>query len=190
MIIPSFRTIVAQHLDGNLNLTPGLINGSPFLGFLCALPRHPDDTLIFVIDAFDECGNDKSRPGILRALTNAAAQVPWLKIIITSRTEADIQGFFDHPAQSSHLQYDLATDQDASANLHAFMQSKFNMVIKDWHIPAPWPEESDFNKVLSQAKGLFIFIKTLVLSLELFEDSKESLKEALQDSARTGLLCG
>ena len=35
--------------------------------------------------------------------------------------------------------------------------------------------------------GLFIFIKTLVLALGLFEDPKESLKEALEDSTGTGL---
>ena len=38
-----------------------------------------------------------------------------------------------------------------------------------------------------QRNGLFIFIKTLVLALELYEDPEESLKEALQDSAGTGL---
>ena len=85
------------------------------------------------------------------------------------------------------MRYDLATDQDASVDLQAFARSEFDLVIKDWHIPTPWPEESDFNKVISQANGLFIFIKTLVLALGLFEDPKESLKEALEDSTGTGL---
>ena len=187
MIIPAFRTLVAQHLRDDPNLTPGSMNGSLFLDFLRALPRHPDHTLVFVIDALDECGNARSRPGILRALTDAATQVSWLKIIITSRTEVDILHFFDHFAQLSHLRYDLAADQDASADLRVFARSEFDLVIKDWHIPTPWPEESDFNAVLSRANGLFIFIKTLVLSLALFEDPKESLKEALRDSAGTGL---
>ena len=56
-----------------------------------------------------------------------------------------------------------------------------------WHLDTPWPKELDFNKVISQANGLFIYVKTLVLSLERYEDPEESLKEALQDSARTGL---
>jgi hypothetical protein len=51
----------------------------------------------------------------------------------------------------------------------------------------PWPEESDFNRVISRANGLFIFIKALVLSLERCQDPEESLKAALQDSATTGL---
>ena len=56
-----------------------------------------------------------------------------------------------------------------------------------WHLKAPWPEESDFNRVISQANSLFIFIKTLVLALKHCEDPEELLKEALQSSGRTGL---
>ena len=56
-----------------------------------------------------------------------------------------------------------------------------------WHLNTPWPKESDFNKVISQANSLFIFIKTLVLALEHYGDPEESLKDTLQDSAGTGL---
>jgi len=187
MIIPPFRAIVAQHLCDDPNLTPGSMNGSLLLDFLHAVPRHPDNTLIFVIDALDKCGDARSRPGILRVLTNATAQVPWLKIIITSRTEVDIQHFFDHLTQLSHLRCDLAADQDASGDLRTFTRSQFDLMAEKWHLSGPWPEESDFSSVISWADGLFIFIKTLILALECFEDPKESLKEALRDSAKTGL---
>ena len=56
-----------------------------------------------------------------------------------------------------------------------------------WYLDTPWPKESDFNRAISQANSLFIFIKTLVLALECCKDPEESLKGALQDSAVTGL---
>ena len=56
-----------------------------------------------------------------------------------------------------------------------------------WHFDTPWPKELEFNKVISWANGLFIYIKTLVLALEHDDDPEESLKEALQDLAVTGL---
>ena len=118
---------------------------------------------------------------------DATSQAPWLKIIITSRTEVDIQVFFDTLTQSSYLRYDLATDQDANTDLRTFARSQFDMVVKDWHLPKSWPGESDFNTVISRADGLFIFIKTLTLALQRCEDPKKSLKAALQDSAGTGL---
>ena len=182
---PPFRTIVAKHLRDDPKLTPESMKGSLFLDFIRSLPRHPEHALVFVVDALDECGNSRSRPDLLRDLTNAAAQAPWLKIIITSRTEVDIQHFFD--TQSSYLPYDLATDHDASGDLRTFARSQFDLVASDWHLPIPWPEESDFNRAISRANGLFIFIKTLILVLEHCEDPKKSLKAALQDSAGTGL---
>ena len=187
ILFPPFRTIVAKHLRDDPHLTPESMKSSLFVDFIRSLPRHPEHTLVFVIDALDECGDARSRPRILKVLTNAAAQAPWLKIIITSRTEVDIQYFFDTLAQSSYLPYDLAADQDASTDLRTFARSQFDLVASRWHIDAQWPEESDFNKVILRAKGLFIFIKTLVLSLERCKDPEESLKAALQDSAGTGL---
>ena len=187
IIFPPFRTIVAKHLRDDPNVTLESIKGSHFLDFIRSLPSHPKHTLAFVIDALDECGDAKTRPRLLKVLTIAAAQVSWLKIIITSRTEVDIQRFFGTLTQPSHLSYDLATDRDATADLQDFARSQFDSVASVWHFDTPWPNESDFNRVISRANGLFIYIKTLVLALEVYEDPEESLKEALQESAGTGL---
>ena len=187
ILFPPFRAVVAKHLRKDPNLAMESMKGSLFLDFIRSLSHHPDHTLVFVIDALDECGDSRSRPGLLKDLTNAAAQAPWLKIIITSRTEVDIQYFFNTLSQSTYLPYDLATDQDASADLRAFARSQFDLVASVWHLNTPWPEESDFNRAISRANGLFIFIKTLVLTLERCEDPEESLNAALQDSAETGL---
>ena len=187
MCFPPFRTIVAKHLREDPKITPESMKGSLLLDFICSLPRHPEHALVFVMDALDECGDAQSRPRLLRALTNAAAQAPWLKIIVTSRTDVDIQRFFDTLTQSSYIPYDLATDRDASTDLRAFARSQFDLVASALYLDAPWPKVSDFDRVISRANGLFIFIKTLVLALERSEDPEESLKDALQDSAGTGL---
>src|SRR5258706_4718862 len=186
ILFPLFRTIVAKHLHDDPNLTPESMEGSLFLVFIHALPRHPEHTLVFVIDALDKCGDAQSRPRLLEVLTNAAAQAPWLKIIITSRPEVDIQHFFDTLTQSSYSPYDLATDRDASADLRLFMRSQFDLVALHWNLDTPWPEESELNRVISWANGLFIFVKTLVLSLGHCKDPEEALKAALQESTGTG----
>jgi DNA polymerase III delta prime subunit len=187
IIFSPFRTIVAKCLRDDPHLTPGSMQGSLFLDFIRSLPSHPEHTLVFVIDALDECGDAQNRPGLMKDLTDAAAQAPWLKVIITSRTEVDIQLHFDTLPQASYLRYDLVTDQDASADLRTFAQKQFGLLATFWYLPTSWPEESDLNRVISRAGGLFIFIKTLVLALRHCEDPKESLNAALQDSAGTGL---
>jgi Cdc6-like AAA superfamily ATPase len=92
-IFPPFRTTVANRLRNDPNLSPESMKGSLFLDFIHDLPRQPKHTLVFVIDALDECGDDQSRPGLLKVLIDAAAHAPWLKIIITSRPEVDIEEF-------------------------------------------------------------------------------------------------
>ena len=186
ILFPPFRTIVAKHFRDDPNLTPESMEGSLFLDFIRSLPRHPEHTLVFVIDALDECGDAQSRTRLLEVLTDAASQAPWLKIIVTSRTEFDIQHFFCTLAQSSYLSHDLATDQDASADLRVFTRHLFDLVASHRKLATPWPEESDFNRVISRANGLFIFVKTLVLVLKRCKDPDESLKAALQDSVVTG----
>src|SRR5258706_1594029 len=187
-ISPSFRRIVSERLRSNQNLTTESMEDTLFLDFILSLPGQPNEhPLAFVIDALDECGNNQSRPDVLKALTDAAALAPWLKIIITSRPEADIERFFNGLAGSSHSSYDLATDQKASDDLRTFARSQFGLVALTWCLPAPWPTESDFDKVISRANGLFIFIKTLVLALEKCDDAEETLKETLQGSAGAGL---
>ena len=163
---PSFRKIVAIHLRNHPNLTPESMKGSLFLDFLDNLPYGPNNSLVLVIDAFDECGNHRSRPPLLRLLTGAAASTSWLKIIITSRPEADIERVFEGLTRSSFLQYDLGKDQEASHDLRTFAQSEFGLVAQEWDLSPPWPEESLLDKLISRANGLFIFIKTLVLALE------------------------
>jgi len=185
---PLFRTIVANRLRNDLNLTSKSMNHSLFLDFICKLPHHPKHALVFVIDALDECGDDQSRPVLLKILTDAAEHAPWLKIIVTSRPEVDIDAFFKALTRSSYISYDLAIDQEANGDLRTFAQSQFRLVAKKWHLPDPWPEESLFNRVVSEANGLFIFIRTVVLVLGNCVDPTKSLEATLQDSAGTGLM--
>jgi len=185
---PPFRSIVAERLRNDPNLTPESMKPSVFLDFIRNLPRRPKRALVFVIDALDECGDDKSRPALLRVLTDAAAQARWLRIIITSRPEVDIQRFFDSPdTRTSHVRYDLASDGEASSDLRAFAQDQFGWVALKRHLRDPWPEQLLFDGVVSRAAGLFIFVKTIALALEHCEDPTAFLTAIVQDSAGTGL---
>jgi len=183
---PPFRTIVANRLRDDPLLSPESMKGSLFLDFIRDLPRQPKHALVFVIDALDECGDDQSRSTLLKVLTDAAAHASWLKIIITSRPEVDIGDFFNALTRSSYISYDLATDQEASDDLRSFAQSQFELVAKKWRYPSPWPDESLFNRAISQANGLFIFIRTVVRALGDSMDPTKSLEATLKDSAGTG----
>jgi len=180
---PPFRSIVTEHLHKNQHMTPQSMQVTLFLEFIRSIPCHSNpDTLVVIIDAFDECGNTQSRADILKVLIDAAALASWLKIIITSRPEVDITRSLDTAAK-----YDLGTDQEATADLRTFAQHQLNSVGSAWCLRTPWPEEPLFNRVILRANGLFIFIKTLFLALEKCKDPEEYLKEALRGSASAGM---
>jgi hypothetical protein len=186
IISPTFRGIVAERLCKDPNVTPESMKRTLFLDFLCKLPRLPTRTLVFVIDALDECGGTQSRPDTLRTLISAASYVPWLKLIIISRPEADIEDCFNALTPSTHFRYDLTTDKETTSDLRIFAKDRFSRVAFKRGLPAPWPEQSFFDSTISQAAGLFIFIETLALALEQCEDPTEFLKVVLRDSADTG----
>jgi len=181
-IFPPFRSIVTEHLHKNQHTTPQSMEDTLFLDFIRSIPHHSNpNTLVVVIDAFDECGDTLSRGAILKVLIEAAAIAPWLKIIITSRLEVDIKRSLGTAAK-----YDLGTDQEAAADLQTFAQRQLSLVASRKKLPTSWPAEPLLNRVILRANGLFIFIKTLVLALMKCEDPEVFLKNALQGSASAG----
>jgi hypothetical protein len=188
IIFPPFRSIVAERLRTNPNMTPESMKYTLFLDFIRKLPCLPKRTLVFVIDAFDECGSAESRPDVLNALTSAAAHAPWLKIVITSRPEHDIQDCFNALTPSTHLGYDLTADKEATSDLRIFAKGRFSRVAFKRRLQPSWPELLLLENMISRAVGLFIFIETVALALEQCEeDPTELLKAILRDSVRTGL---
>ena len=188
IFFPPFRHIVAKRLSNNPNLMPAAMSYSFLLELIRKLPRHPKRTLVFVIDAIDECGDALSRPEILRSLTNAAAHAPWLKIIITSRPEGDIVRSFDALVRSSYERYDLTEDKDAPSDLRIFAEERFRRVASKRRLRAPWPEPPLFDRVISRAEGLFVFIETIARAIEKCENHPtEHLKATLEDSGGAGL---
>jgi len=187
ILFPPFRSIVAECLRNDPNVAPESIRPTLFLDFIRKLPRLPKKTLVFVIDALDECGSPESRPRVLQALTDATECAPWLKIIITSRQEVDIQRFFDSPTQLPHLRCDLTADEETTSDLQIFAKRRFDKVVSTRGLQTPWPEPSLFDKLISRADGLFIFIETLARALVDCEDATELLTRTLHDSASPGL---
>jgi len=187
ILFPPFRSIVAGYLRNYTTVTLESMQPTLLLDFIRKLPRLPKKTLVFVIDAFDECGSIQSRPGILNALTEATTYAPWLKVIITSRPEVDIQQFFDGPTQLSHLRYDLTTDKETTLDLRIFAKYRFSRVASSRCLQSPWPEPLLLDGVISRAGGLFIFIETLALALEHCYEPTKLLGATLQDSSSPGL---
>ncbi|KIM22718.1 hypothetical protein M408DRAFT_49886, partial [Serendipita vermifera MAFF 305830] len=89
-----FRKQMAQALRDDPQLTPQSASGELFLHTLQSLEAHPPRSLVLVIDALDECGEPGTRKRLLEHLLKACRQQKWLKTIVISRPEHDIQSIF------------------------------------------------------------------------------------------------
>src|SRR5450432_2153729 len=99
-----YRKLVAQALQDDPQLNPDSAGGEILLKLLKSLQKRPPSTFVLVIDALDECGESDTRKPLLKSLLETCFQVPWLKIIVTSRPETDIEGFFKkHVVTSRNL---------------------------------------------------------------------------------------
>lgn len=183
---PLFRSTLVERVRDDPHLTPGAMKLTLLLEVIRELPYPPKRPLVFVIDELDACGGTRSltngRTEVLKALTDAAADTPWLKIIIISRPDRDILKFFDEPIRPPHDRYDLTKDEE---DLQTFTQDRFNWVVSELFPTPPWPEQSLIEEVISRAEGLFIFIDTIAHGIVESQDAKR-LKPMLEDPSRPG----
>ncbi|KAG9127076.1 hypothetical protein FRC07_000760 [Ceratobasidium sp. 392] len=86
---------------------------------------RPRSTLAIIVDALDECGDTTTRRQLLGCLRNMAQLGPWLRIVVTSRPDLDIQEFFESAGQDWFTSFDVLK-HDASADIAVFVQNELS----------------------------------------------------------------
>jgi len=153
-----YGKLVAQALKDDPQLNPDSKRGEQLLMLLQSVTKPPPRTLVLVIDALDECGDPSTRRSLLRCLLSACSSVSWVKIIITSRPEHDIQTFFD---QNSVERRDLGQDDQSRDDIMIFSKKRMALVANNHYLAADWPGEERLKQLVDRSGGLFIFVETV-----------------------------
>ncbi|PVF92871.1 WD40 repeat-like protein [Serendipita vermifera] len=177
-----YRQLVVRELRKDPQFNPKSSNDELLSGLLANLGEHPLQPFILVIDAFDECGSPQTRKALLKSLTAACAVVPWLRLIITSRPEQDINEFF-HTFTAASVQ-DLAQSEESREDILLFAKVRMRAVAEHRRLPPDWPNNDLMTELVSQSNGLFMFVETIYLRIKDDEDPNELLTELLHDSSR------
>ncbi|KAI0797417.1 hypothetical protein BC629DRAFT_269818, partial [Irpex lacteus] len=148
---------------------------------------------VVIIDALDECVDDKSTSAILDLLSQHATRIPELKVkfFITSRPESHIRsGFRLRPL--SDLTDTMVIHKVASSSINQdiqlFLEYKFKRIVttrSDIDTSQVWPTKEQVDALVTASAGLFIFASTIVKFLDVRdEDPKARLREVFdfQDS--------
>lgn len=172
-----YRACVAQALHDDPELTPQSASGQIFLNNLKSLKKYPPHTLVLVVDALDECGDPATRTQLLGRLLEACKRNKWLKTIVTSRPEQDIQSFFD---AAGIIGRNLAEDDQSHKDIQIFTYQRMEMVSPD---PESWAGERRLSQIINRSGGLFLFVETLGQYLIQYKDPKVPLDRLLEGTS-------
>ena len=159
------------------------------VGPLQNLGSHSQPILI-VIDALDECKDEKATSTILMALSQHIDAIPFLNVFVTSRPEEDVRKTFrllkDH---SNILDLHLVDRTLVDHDIHHFLHFQLNKMAKNrsfGDLPANWPPEDSIEKLVQKAAGSFIFASTICKVMEEgdLEDKLEQLVKIPTDQER------
>jgi NACHT domain len=161
-----YRELVAQALRDQPDFNPDSTDSEALFNRLKSLEEHPPRALVLVIDAFDECGEPRTRGRLLSTLLDVCHSVHWLKLVITSRREYDIIPFFDKLAVAGR---DLATEDEAREDIWHFTKSRMALIASECHLPSDWPGKDRLEQIVERSGDLFIFVNTVCLLVDGFD---------------------
>jgi len=152
--------------------------------------ERPIPSMIVVIDALDECGEENFLQELIRLLVDTTNQLPF-RILFTSRPETYIQQTFESPSIKSKSYFLALRDFDARDDIHEFLQLHLSKIREKEHqlmrgVPRPWPSRQELEVLVKQSEGLFIYVSTL---LKFVADGRGLPQEKLQVvmTAHTGV---
>ncbi|KAG7427685.1 Vegetative incompatibility protein HET-E-1 [Fusarium oxysporum f. sp. raphani] len=127
-------------------------------------------SLVIVIDALDECEQDKDIKLLISILTNTQILRPRLRVFLTSRPELPIRlGFSKVKGTYKDLILDQIPAQTARHDISVFLADEFRRIRDDFNItvgderklPSDWPGQQTLQTLTRMAVPLFIFAATV-----------------------------
>jgi hypothetical protein len=177
-----FVTSIAVQLAGSISATyeyiRGAVKNKPDIS---SLPLHDQwkhlihdplsklfdsgDTtpIVLVIDALDECEDDRNIRAIINLLITARElRRPRLRIFLTSRPEIAVRHTFSQIPDASHqscILHHIARSR-VDADIELFLEHKLGLIGQEYHPSHGWPGPEIVAQMVQRASGLFIWAST------------------------------
>jgi hypothetical protein len=120
---------------------------------------------IVVIDALDECKDDRTTSLILASLSHHVNQLSPLKILITSRPQQNIVTEFESNSLSAATKRFVLHEVQLSVvqkDIKSYLTAKLAPIRKLYGLRDSWPSTADIETLSCLSSGLFIFAATSV----------------------------
>jgi hypothetical protein len=118
---------------------------------------------ILVIDALDECTDDKDIRTILQLLAEAhSLRTVRLRVFLTSRPEIPVRhGFYQIP-EAEHQDFIIhnISRSIVDHDIRIYLEYNFRLISQECSLDTGWPGAQDITYLVHNASGLFIWVAT------------------------------
>lgn len=126
-------------------------------------PSHPATTIVFVVDALDECGGENNVGAIIRAIGTARVLTSVrLRIFITSRPGISIDNVFRDltgAQRDNFIRYEDSYDS-VNPDLRLLFENKLAEIVKSRCFDEDWPGSQCIDRLVDCSGRLFILAAT------------------------------
>ncbi|KAG6829936.1 hypothetical protein H0H87_009696 [Tephrocybe sp. NHM501043] len=138
--------------------------------------------IVLVLDALDECTGGRAPETILTALALEIKLVPFLKVFVSSRSNASTNDAFSNKALRQRREVFVLHDVEkdvVDADIRDYMMERLTKkaTLRQISTHPPWPPPELVGKLVRMAGGLFIFASTVCEFIEARGDLEFRLKE-------------
>ncbi|PBL02247.1 WD40 repeat-like protein [Armillaria gallica] len=144
----------------------------------------PNDLpMIFVIDAIDECSNEKDVHELLLHLIDIFTSSHSIKLLVCARPEQHIQAPLNHEYKNRQVFHLHKIERDLiDEDISHFLCERLKAARLDHEalgipFPVDWPSSTDLRRLTKLSGGLFIFAATAVIYIQ--EGPRDRLQEIL-----------
>ena len=119
---------------------------------------------IIVIDALDECNDDRDVRIIIDLLSQVKnLETIRLQVFVTSRPEHPILSGFRMMSSGTHQNFVLHEIDPSivKEDITIFLETKLALVQKEHRLSSPWPDKTTIDLLVERAGGLFIYAATI-----------------------------
>lgn len=159
---PKFRAHLLKTLEAFPDISHDSLSNQLLELLIKPLKASQISTLI-VIDALDECKDEKSTSVILSLFGRYIDEVPLVKFFITGQPEPRIQSGFQLPLLRPHTQVLLLHEVERKSvdnDTKTYLTTQLWDIAKErgeLGLSLPWPAAQDIDTLVEKAEGLFIF---------------------------------
>jgi len=180
-----FAQALAAELEADRNLGHKPVGDQigPLLSRPLATLASSSRPVVLVIDALDECSNERELADLLRLLADFDWDVR-VKFILTSRPELHIRGTpISNPDHNTILQLHTISTEEVMADIRLYISG----TLRNATLNAAWYTDHDIELLVSLSGGLFIFAST-VLKYVLYRDQDEDRQDRLRKATSADIV--